>query len=98
MNREKMKPVFGISAQGRNELIAHRQGRRITRNQAIKAKCYECTGGYADGKGDCGIADCPLYNFMAYREGVDKIAFNPVAPQKTTPASKTEVVMGGTMR
>lgn len=58
----------GITAKGRGELIAHLEGRKLTRGQAIKAKCYECAGGFTDGKGDCNIPACPLYGFMAYRK------------------------------
>jgi hypothetical protein len=56
-----------ISAQGRTELLKHVAGKRLTRNQAIKAKCYDCMGGYTDGKQDCRIHVCPLYPFMPYR-------------------------------
>jgi len=34
--------------------------------QAIRSKCYECTLGYADGKVDCGLSNCPLYQFHRY--------------------------------
>lgn len=56
----------GITAQGRNELLRHLDGKRLTQRQAIKAKCYECCGYYADGKNDCVIPDCPLYPLMPY--------------------------------
>jgi len=35
---------------------------------AIIAKCYECSGEYADGRKDCGIKSCPLYRWMPYGE------------------------------
>jgi hypothetical protein len=57
----------GIAAQGRNEIEKHLAGKRITRNQAIRAKCYECMGGYSDGKSDCKMPQCPLYTWMPYR-------------------------------
>lgn len=78
MNARKGVIALGITAQGRNELIAHREGRKLTRGQAIKAKCYECAGGFTDGKADCAIPHCPLYSFMAYR--------------KTTPAGNSVAV------
>lgn len=63
----------GISARGRVDLVKFVSGRRLTPLQAIRAKCYDCTGYYADGKKDCEQSDCPLYRFMPYRQGVDDV-------------------------
>jgi hypothetical protein len=60
--------IYGIKAKGRNELIKHLNGQRLTRKQAAYAKCYDCMCGYIDGKNDCRIPDCPLYPFMPYRD------------------------------
>lgn len=57
----------GGFGKGKVDLLSHLRGNRITRNEAIKAKCYECCGYYGDGRGDCGINSCPLYGFMPYR-------------------------------
>jgi hypothetical protein len=59
--------LFGISAKGKTDLLNHLNGERITRNQAIKAKCYDCLGFYSDGKMDCLQPECPLYPYMPYR-------------------------------
>ena len=52
---------------GRSELHRHLQGKKLKEIEAIKAKCYDCTGGYADGLKDCGVKECPLHPFMPYR-------------------------------
>jgi hypothetical protein len=57
----------GIRAQGKNELINHLFGATLTRNRAIRAKCYDCTGYYSDGVMDCLQIDCPLYPYHPYR-------------------------------
>jgi len=57
----------GILAKGRNHLKKHFSGSRLTRGNAILAKCYDCMGGYSDGRVDCRIQNCPLYPFMPYR-------------------------------
>jgi hypothetical protein len=57
----------GGFGKGRVDLLSHLNGNRITRNEAIKAKCYDCSGYYGDGRGDCGVTSCPLYGFMPYR-------------------------------
>ncbi len=59
---------MGINAKGRLELIRHLEGGKNTPASAIRAKCYECMGYYADGKKDCKVPTCPLYPFMPYRE------------------------------
>jgi len=60
--------VEGIAAKGRADLIRFHSGRRVTPMQAIRAKCYDCMGYYADGRKDCGQTTCPLYRFMPYRD------------------------------
>ncbi len=55
---------------GKNEYLRHLNDERITRGEAITAKCYECNAGYDDEKaGDCNSPLCPLYQYMPYREG-----------------------------
>lgn len=60
--------IYGIKARGRKELSKHLKGKRLTPKQAVLANCFDCMGGYMDGKYSCGIPDCPLYPFMPYRE------------------------------
>ena len=57
-----------IKARGAKELKKYLTGGRLTHKQMAIAKCYDCMGGYGDGKLDCGIKECPLYPLMPYRE------------------------------
>ena len=57
----------GIRAIGRKELTRHLEGKRLTSRQSIFAKCYDCMGGYVDGRFTCNIPQCPLYPYMPYR-------------------------------
>lgn len=50
MKREDV--IRGKVAVGRPELLKYSDGQKLTRKQAMLAKCYECTCGYADGKVD----------------------------------------------
>lgn len=68
---------LGIMAKGRGDLEKYLQDRRLGFPAAIKAKCYDCSGGYADGKTDCQIESCPLYPWMPYRD-------NPPEKRKLT--------------
>jgi hypothetical protein len=58
----------GKKAEGRSELLKHIKGVKLIRSEAIKAKCYDCMGYYADGVEDCKDNRCPLYKFHPYRQ------------------------------
>lgn len=57
---------------GKRELLAHLKGKRLTKGDAIKAKCYDCMCGYAASdkveERDCNIKQCPLYPYMPFSE------------------------------
>lgn len=55
------------ASSGKTNLRKHLCEEKLTRDQAIKAKCCECLGYYIDGRADCETPDCPLYPFMPYR-------------------------------
>ena len=57
---------YGLTARGKRELLKYLQGDRLTRKEAMLAKCFECMGGYADGKVDCQVESCSLYPFMPF--------------------------------
>jgi hypothetical protein len=51
-----------------------------SRAAAMKMKCHECMGGYADGRSDCEIVVCPLYTWMPYHKlepNMDWLKINP---------------------
>ena len=53
--------------QGKNELLSHFAGERLTKQQSITAFCYQCMGGYGDGEArDCNNPPCPLYPYHPY--------------------------------
>lgn len=55
----------GKLRKGQKNLINYLQGQRLTRNQAIQAKCYDC-----DGMGDSGVCEverCSLYPYSPFR-------------------------------
>jgi len=43
------------------------KGPRPSMTEAIKAKCFDCTAEFYDGRRDCGIPRCPLHSRMPYR-------------------------------
>ena len=42
--------------------------RKLTRAKAMKAKCADCMGNYADGKVSCEVPECPMFFFMPHRK------------------------------
>jgi len=58
----------GAKATGRQNLIKHLSGQRLTQRSAIAAHCYECMGYYSSGKESCLVPECPLYPFMPYKD------------------------------
>jgi hypothetical protein len=67
MERENIES--SIKSQGREELLKHVKGERLTLREAVVAKCFDCCCGYSDGKKDCQVPKCSLHPFMPYREG-----------------------------
>lgn len=62
----------GKTARGKKELLRHLEGGRLTLRQAVLAKCFDCTGYFADGKADCKCPSCALYPFMAFNADKSK--------------------------
>jgi hypothetical protein len=67
-------------AKGRAEYLKHIKGERLTRGEAIRATCYECSGFYDAGLVDCEIPKCPLYRYMPYAE---KASTKPIRDKAT---------------
>lgn len=74
----------GIKARGSKEYKKYIGGGKLTQRQMILAKCYDCMGGYADGKMDCGIPGCPLYPIMPYKN----TPFRSLHTEKAGPGGK----------
>lgn len=62
----------GLKAKGKNELLKHLEGGRLTHRQAIWARCYDCMGYFYDGRQDCLMPRCPLYPFMGFNRNKEK--------------------------
>jgi len=52
---------------GRTQYLRFLQGEKLTYMEGVLAKCAECCCGYEDGRRDCGVPTCPLYQFMPYK-------------------------------
>ena len=62
MDKDYIKSVeSGKLMVGKNSLLKHLKGQRITKQQAINAKCYDCNG--LGEQRECDIKICPLYGY-----------------------------------
>jgi hypothetical protein len=52
--------------QGKASFVKFLEGGRITRQEAIEAKCYDCEGGWPEGVQPCLVSDCPLNLYHPY--------------------------------
>lgn len=74
--KEKINEIikYGKRAKGRSESLLHLHGSKLTRDQAIKAACYNCSNYYFDGLIDCEKDYCPLYPFFPYKgKGMEEL-------------------------
>lgn len=51
---------------GSSDLARHLKGETLTIGQAVRAKCADCMGNYADGRQSCEMPECPLFPFHRY--------------------------------
>jgi hypothetical protein len=64
MNDYLKSAESGKMRAGKGDLIKHLKGKRLTRQGAIKAKCYDCNGmGESD---ECDMEHCSLYPYSPY--------------------------------
>ncbi len=59
----------GRKKSGKTTLIKYLTGGRLTRDQAIKAKCYDCDG--MGETGQCDIVGCALHPFSSYKASLE---------------------------
>ena len=55
----------GTSRAGKSDLIKYLTGKRLTQRQAIRAKCYDCSG--MGEINECDINTCSLFPYSPYR-------------------------------
>lgn len=55
------------ASSGKTQYLKYLKGEELTYREAVLAKCAECCCGYVDGRYDCQIPACPLYQFMPYK-------------------------------
>jgi len=58
----------GTRRVGKKELIWHLEGKRLTQREAIRAKCYDCSG--MGSTGTCSAEDCSLSPYSPYTRDI----------------------------
>lgn len=59
----------GLLSKGKKHLIKHLEGGKLSRSEAMQAKCYDCMGHFVDGRQDCMLEACPMFNYRPYKDG-----------------------------
>lgn len=54
---------------GKRDLLKHLKGEKISRAEAVRAKCYECLGGEG---GPCSVTTCALNGWSQYSKSKDQ--------------------------
>lgn len=67
----------GVTSRGKTQMLRHLNGDKLTRNQSISAKCFDCMGWYQDGRLDCRMPNCPLFPFRSYKEASKPVLKSP---------------------
>jgi hypothetical protein len=82
----------GKAYRGKKELIKLMTGGKLSAQECIYAKCYDCMGWYSDdGAVDCESKDCPLYPKMPYNKNKVKskvVSAETIEKRKKTMESK----------
>ena len=55
-----------MTGAGSADLKRHLAGEDLTPFEAIRAKCADCSGNYADGGECCELKECPLFPYHPY--------------------------------
>jgi hypothetical protein len=80
----------GVTSRGKTQMLRHLNGEKLTRNQSIAAKCFDCMGWYQDGRLDCRMPNCPLYPFRSYKEAVKPVLRSPAIRRDAVKPPKKE--------
>ena len=64
------------------DVIVNTANKRLTRSQAIRAKCIDCCCGQVYEVKKCTVTHCPLWT---YRMGKEVELNTPKLPENTTP-------------
>jgi len=80
----------GLQAVGKANLLKHLDGGKLTRKEAMQAKCYDCMGYFIDGRADCCIKNCPMYAFRPFKDRPEskKLDFTTLPEAKKQPKAK----------
>lgn len=58
----------GLQAIGKAHLLKHIDGEKLSRKEAMQAKCYDCMGYFIDGRADCQIKYCPMFDYRPFKD------------------------------
>lgn len=63
----------GLLSKGKKSILKHLDGGKLGRKEAMDAKCYDCMCYFVDGRQDCRIPNCPLYDYRPYKDALKAV-------------------------
>ena len=67
--------LSGVLRKGKNQLIKHLKGEKVSRANAVYAKCYDCNGlGEQD---ECDDKGCALWPYSQFTKNARNGTFTP---------------------
>jgi len=76
MNYYEQIEKIGLLSKGKKSLLKHLDKGKLSRKEAMDAKCYDCMAWFADGRMDCKMPKCPLFDYRPYKD-VENVPKNP---------------------
>lgn len=67
--------------------------KKLTMKNAIEEKCAECCGHWADGKKDCRVRECPLYNWCPNAERTPILDWLEYSPRRIGRTKWLEILL-----
>jgi len=78
----------GLQAIGKAHLLKHIDGGKLSRKEAMQAKCYDCMGYFIDGRADCQIKYCPMFDFRPFKDRPESKKLDFTKPSEAKKATK----------
>ena len=78
----------GLQAIGKANLLKHLDGGKLSRKEAMQAKCYDCMGYFIDGRADCQIKYCPMFDFRPFKDRPESKKLDFTKPSESKKATK----------
>jgi hypothetical protein len=82
--------AYGLEARGKKHLLRHLDGQKLSRKAAMESHCYQCMGYFIDGRADCGIPTCSLFDYRPFKDAQKPVLSPPAIRRDAVKPPKKE--------